>query len=50
MNFADAFDQSKGVAKFVMHRLGAVADDTEAAAFLRAFETERGKNDMSVSL
>ena len=50
VRFADTVDKAEIAAEFVVHRFGAVADNVEAAAFLGAFETERGNDNMPSKL
>ena len=47
MCFLDVVEHLKRAAKFIVHRVGAVADDFESTAFLGAFETERSDDDLT---
>lgn len=50
MRFLDVVEQSERVAKLIMHRLWAVTNDLEPAAFLGAAQTERSDNEMPARL
>ena len=50
VGLADAFYEIEGIPELIVHRFGAVADHIEAAAFLRAVDTERRNDNMSAGL
>lgn len=47
VGFIDTLYQLEGIAEFVVHRVGAISNDVQAAAFFGAFEAEGSDDDVS---